>query len=88
MGKQIQILCDNCSRDLTSTGASPQFRLHLMAEALPHTSVAIHAVMVYPPIKEDKYFCGLSCLEAWLANKSLQGTTNLTANSTAQDQQS
>jgi len=88
MGKQVQILCDNCSRDITSTGASPQFRLHLVAEALPHTGNTIHAVRVYPPIKEDKYFCSLSCLEAWLANKSLQGTTNLAANPSAQNQQS
>lgn len=65
MGKQVKILCDNCERDITSTGASPQFRLHLKAEPLPHTSNSIHAIMVCPPIKEDKYFCNLSCLEGW-----------------------
>lgn len=76
MGKNTQILCDGCNEDITSTEARPAFRLHLSAEPLPHVSGGIYAVKVYPPIKEDKYFCGISCLKTWLANKSLQETTN------------
>lgn len=66
MAKTVQILCDHCGDNLTSTGRMPIYRLHLSSEALPHLSGSIYAVMVYPDIEEDKYFCNLSHLMGWL----------------------
>ena len=61
--KEVKITCDNCGKDITTTGAMPTYRLHLSAEPLPHTGNAVFAVMVYPPIENDKYFCDVKCLK-------------------------
>lgn len=68
MGKivQITITCDYCNKSIASTGKMPRFRLHLASEPLSHTSNMIFAVMVPPPITEDKYFCDLPHLLGWL----------------------
>lgn len=64
----VVILCDFCDRDITSTEAMPGFRLHLRAEALPHVGF-VYTVLVRPPIRTEKYFCGLSCLGDWLKER-------------------
>jgi len=65
MPKDVKITCDSCGENITSTKKTPCFRLHLSAEVLPHTSDSISAVLVWPPIDQDCYFCGLACLKEW-----------------------
>ena len=66
MSREVRISCDHCNEDITSAGSMPTFRLRLVAEALPHASKIVNAVLVQPPIKEDKYFCDFICLGEWL----------------------
>lgn len=61
----ITIKCDSCDNDLTKGGSCPSFRLCLSAELKPNDTDIICAVMVCPPIAEEQYFCGLTCLKAW-----------------------
>lgn len=62
----IQISCDYCDDNLTSTGGMPRFRLRLMSESVPHRGGSVFAVIVNPDITEDKYFCNRSHLLGWL----------------------
>lgn len=64
--KAVTITCDGCGKDITETGAMPAFRLHLSAEHVPSTTKVGYLVLVYPPIREDHYFCDLYCLRKWL----------------------
>lgn len=68
--REEKTTCNNCGADITNTGKTPKFRLRLVAEALPHTASTIHAVLVYPPIKEDHHFCNLKCLQEWAMDKA------------------
>ena len=61
MARETKITCDGCGKDITSTA-----QLHLLAESLPHTSNSVYAVLVYPPIESDWYFCDTKCLQRWL----------------------
>jgi hypothetical protein len=69
MGEKAKITCDGCGKDITTTTQMPAFRLHLSAECLPNTSRMIYAVLVYPPIESDCYFCDIECLQHWLNHK-------------------
>jgi len=64
--REVKITCDGCGKDITNTAQMPAFRLHLLAESLPHTSNSVYSVRVYPPIKRDCYFCDTECLKSWL----------------------
>jgi hypothetical protein len=66
--KVIQIHCDYCGKDITTTGAMPAYRINLHSERIPSNSIETYAVMVYPDIKEDEYYCNLKCLKAKLAD--------------------
>jgi hypothetical protein len=68
MAKNVSIICDGCGKDITETGAMPAFRLRLSSEPLPSNSNVIFGVLVYSEIKEDKYFCGLNCLQLWVSH--------------------
>lgn len=68
--REVKITCDGCGKDITNTAQMPAFRLHLLAEALPHTSNSVYAVLVYPPIESDCYFCDTSCLKSWLTKRA------------------
>jgi hypothetical protein len=70
MSKEVKVICDGCGKDITSTGGIPDFRLHLESQKLPHSSNIIAAVLVYPDIEEDCYFCNLQCLERWLTKRA------------------
>lgn len=67
--KTVTITCDRCGRDLTSTGAMPAFRLCLTAEHVPSMTKVGYLALIYPPIKEDKHFCGLHCLGKWISEQ-------------------
>lgn len=68
----IRIICDYCGDNLTSTGRTPKFRLHLKSESVPHGGGSVFAVIVYPDIEEDKYFCNLSHLLGWLETTTVK----------------
>ena len=77
MPKETKITCDLCLRDLTTTGASPDYRLKLNAEKLPHDfgeagGGIVYSVLVYPPISKDAYFCAIPCLRQWIKNNWLE----------------
>jgi len=69
MSKITTITCDACGNDLTETNAMPKFRLRLTSEALPHNTNSIYAVMVYPPIRNDMYFCSIACIREYVNRK-------------------
>lgn len=66
MTKEVKISCDSCGKDITSTGGIPGFRLHLASEILPMREGPVAAVLVYPDIDNDMYFCDLRCLADWV----------------------
>ena len=64
--KVINVFCDACDTDLTSTEYVPGYRLILEAEIIPHTGQVVAAIAIYPPIKKAHHFCDRQCLEKWL----------------------
>lgn len=64
--KTVTILCDGCGSDITTTGNSVDYRLALLNERLPLRGNMCTDMMIYPPIKQDAYFCGVGCLKTWL----------------------
>jgi len=68
--KTERVICDNCGKDITETGAMPAYRLRLTAEQLEHNTKFVHAVLIYPPLPADLYFCNLQCLATWIEHKT------------------
>jgi hypothetical protein len=66
--KTVEILCDNCGANITTTGKMPRFRLVLSCEQIPHDADTIYLVRVTPPIAQDKHFCCIACLEGWVTS--------------------
>ena len=60
------VRCDNCGSDISCSGNSIDYRLHLMNVELPPCGNSVTAMMIYPPIKKDADFCGLGCLKSWV----------------------
>lgn len=54
MPKKIEIRCDHCDRDLTTTGTSVDYRMVLKAEGISSGGGF------------EMYFCGWHCLEPWM----------------------
>lgn len=66
MGVLLQITCDYCGKDITTSPDGTQmFRLRLIAEALRIQGDYVNAVVVRPPIDRDLFFCGIGCLQGW-----------------------
>ena len=63
--KNVEIKCDTCGHDLTSTGNSIDWRLALTAERKPSRGGFVTDMMIYPAIKHDMHFCALPCLDLW-----------------------
>lgn len=63
--KAVEVTCDGCGRDLTTTGNSIDYRLALANERLPSRGGCVTDMMIYPPIKRDAHFCGMACLKKW-----------------------
>jgi len=71
-----KVTCDGCGDDITATGNSVDYRLVLESELLPQwwqirgeSGGSCTDMMIYPPIKGRRHFCGLKCLDVWVANK-------------------
>lgn len=67
--KNIEIKCDSCSMDLSSTTNCVDYRLSLVNDSLPSRSNVVTSMMIYPPIDRDAHFCGINCLKKWLSSK-------------------
>ncbi len=65
MGKDVKITCDECGRDITTTGNSIDYRLAIKSERIPSCGGAVTDMMICPPIDSDKYFCGWRCFQEW-----------------------
>jgi hypothetical protein len=63
--KKIQVFCDGCKRDITTTGNSIDYRLVLKSEIIPSGGGSVTDMLLYPIIEEDVHFCGLNCLKIW-----------------------
>lgn len=73
MPKEIKIICDCCANDLTYTSNYEDYYLVLSSShKLPwfaqkgERSGAVTCMLIEPPIKENRYFCGLECLNKWM----------------------
>jgi hypothetical protein len=64
--KTITVTCDGCGRDITTTGNCEDWRLKLANDPIPNPGPTATLLAISPPIREDKYFCGLKCLAKWL----------------------
>lgn len=67
MPKSVQIVCDQCDRDLATTSNCEDFRLALVNERIPSQGGLVTMMLMHPAIKRDAYFCGVGCLAVWLA---------------------
>lgn len=64
--KIVKVTCDGCDKDLTTRSNSVDYRLVLAAESKPgHGEGFYTAMMIYPPVDREYYFCGLQCLDHW-----------------------
>ena len=70
MGKTVQIICDGCAHDITTTGNCEDYRLVLLAESKPgYGGGAYTSMAISPPVDRAFYFCGLQCLDHWRGRK-------------------
>lgn len=70
--ERIDITCDACGRDLTTSGNSINYRLALRSENIPSSGPVVTDMMVYPAIERDAHFCRVECLREWL-NREMEG---------------
>ena len=63
--KTLEIKCDACEADLTSTGNSIDWRLTLTPEQKPSRGGFVTDMMIYPAVEREHHFCGLPCLDYW-----------------------
>lgn len=65
----VQILCDTCEKDISPhvSGCPAEYILHVQAQDIAQHKAgqAIYSVMVYPPIDNDLYFCGIGCMQKY-----------------------
>lgn len=69
--KKVEITCDFCAKDLTTVNSGfDEYRLCLSSQGIYNTSNIRFGMEKYPPIKNDCYFCSLSCLKGWLTQRA------------------
>ena len=68
MALKLEITCDGCQKDITATGNCVDYRIAMKVERLPTKSGTgfVTAMMIYPPLKNDAYFCGINCVRIWM----------------------
>ena len=65
MSKVTTVTCDGCTRDISTTGNSVDWRLALLNQMVPSRGGFVTDMMIYPILVEgDMYFCSLWCF-AW-----------------------
>lgn len=63
--KTVEIKCDGCGADLTSTGNCVDYRLSLENENIPTRGGFVTSMGAYPAIDRNCHFCDLRCLDLW-----------------------
>lgn len=67
MGRDVEVSCDVCEADLTSTGNCVDYRLVLVSERRASVGGFVTDVAIAPPVDRAYYFCGLWCLAEWIS---------------------
>lgn len=68
MAKIVNIICDYCGSDISTTTNIVDYRLELSAVSIPNNSGRATLLHKTPPIDSDKVFCGKRCLANWLVD--------------------
>ena len=64
--KATTVTCDQCQRDLATTGNCVDYRIALLNERIPSTGGFVTAMNIEPKLKQDYHFCGWKCLCDWM----------------------
>jgi hypothetical protein len=82
--KIVEVKCDQCSRDLTTTHNIEDWRLVLKSEAkMPYyvaegsSTSPVTLMGIKPPVDRTHHFCGLRCLANWMHDKHPEHTESL-----------
>ncbi|WP_027578518.1 hypothetical protein [Bradyrhizobium sp. Ai1a-2] len=67
--KTIEIKCDGCGADITSTGNCFDYRLALVVETRAVQGPSVTAMAVSLPLDRDHHYCGINCLDQWRDRK-------------------
>lgn len=67
--KDLKITCDQCGRDLTTTGNCEDFRIAVVNERITVTGGAVTSMSIEPHLQHDYHFCGCVCLRNWATTK-------------------
>ena len=74
MGKTVHIICDGCSRDITTTANCEDYRLVLSSESKQGYGGGSYTMMaISPPVDRTFYFCDLPCLDQWRSRAHHEG---------------
>lgn len=65
MPKTVEIKCDTCERDLTSTGNCEDYRIALLNQSISSRGGLVTLMALWPALESDMYFCGEFCLLKW-----------------------
>jgi hypothetical protein len=74
--KKVEVTCDQCGRDLTTTGNCEDFRIVLANESIPSWGGAVTSMAIYPPLEGTAHFCGVLCLGKWVSEKYPDAAAN------------
>lgn len=75
MSKTVEITCDACGNDLTSSANCVDYRLALVNERIPSAGGFVTAMCAYPAIERDVHFCNVNCLREWFDKEYPAGKT-------------
>lgn len=70
--KTVEISCDECGEDITTTGNSIDWRLAIINESIPPAGDYVTDMMIYPILNKDMHFCSYRCLKQWAINKFVE----------------
>jgi hypothetical protein len=63
--KAVKVTCDQCKKDLTTTGNCEGYRIALSSEPIPSCGGAVTAVAAHADFPQPLHFCGYKCFEQW-----------------------
>ena len=70
MSATHSIKCDDCGKDLTTTGNCEDYYLVVGPRSKSIDtggSGAVTAMAIYPPVDREYHFCDLRCIDNWRA---------------------
>lgn len=63
--KKTIITCDQCDKDITTTGNCEDWRLILKNEEIPAFDSMVTDMAISPILSDDRYFCSRECHFVW-----------------------